>query len=153
MACVIIGNVTVHRPEIAGADRQLDTQHFRFFPKTPAIELHVVAERHFELPQSQPAHGVQNMEVPVGPVTLPNELVRAELDRRLLLHHGGNLMMIEMCDTPAKDRSGRWLVLDLRGPELLRAGQEPNQIARAVDQYREVLRTYPKRRTAIVERE
>jgi hypothetical protein len=92
------------------------------------------------------------MEVPVGPVTLPKELVRAELDRRLLPHRGADLMMNGMFDTPTKDRSGGWLVLDLRGPELLRAGQESNQIARAMDQYWEMLRTYPEHRTAIVER-
>ena len=33
----------------------------------------------------------------------------------------------------------------LRGPELLRAGQESNQIARAVDQYRKGAEAYPKR--------
>src|SRR5208282_604419 len=39
VACIIVGNVTVHRPEIAGADRQLDTKRFRMSPHTPAIEL------------------------------------------------------------------------------------------------------------------
>jgi hypothetical protein len=48
---------------------------------------------------------------------------------------------------------GRGLVLDFRGPEPFRAGQESNQIARAVNQHREVLRAYPKRRPAILERE